>query len=189
MNPALFVAPEPELASPIRDNHGVAQQILLAQAAPQGRLSGDIDRIWRDGEFVEAQRLQMGAPRGFVGKTPGWMIGQLGNLRRRHIHRVHFGQRRVVDDVIGAPCLQRQYEGAAGLRLRGPEDREPIVAGLRHERVLARMAPRRVVDADPARGIEAGAQHGLVFDHQGLQSLAEQTHHLPLGDMQTHAVQ
>jgi len=101
------VAPEPELASPIRDDHGVAQQILLAQAAPQRRLSGDVDWVWRDAELVEVQRLQMGAPRGFVGKTASWMVGQLGNLRRRHIHRMHLGQRRVVDDVIGTSCLQR----------------------------------------------------------------------------------
>ena len=131
----------------------------------------------------------MRVPGGFVAKAGLGVVRQRGDLCCRHVHRAHPGERGVVDDKIRAPGLQQRQEGAARLRHRGAEYGEAPVADLSNKAILAGVARRRVIDADPAGRREPGAQHRLVFGCQNLQPLAQQPHDLALGDLEPHAVQ
>ena len=189
MHPAQGMVADPELAGTIGDDHGVTQQALIAQGAPESGLGGDLDRIGGDLERIEAEPVQMRVPGGFVAKAGLGVVRQRGDLCCRHVHRAHPGERGVVDDIIRAPGLQQRQEGAAGLRHCGAEDGEAPVADLSNKAILAGVARRRVIDADPARRLESGAQHRLVLGCQSLHPLAQQPHDLTLGNLEPNTVQ
>ena len=189
IHPAQGMVADPELAGTIGDDHRVTQQVLVAYRPPECGFGGDLERIGGDLERIEAEPVQMRVPDGFVAKAGLGVVRQRGDLRCRHVHHAHPGERGVVDDIIRAPGLQQQQEGAARLRHRSAEYGEAPVADLSNKAILAGVARRRVIDADPAGRREPGAQHRLVLGCQSLQPLAQQPHDLALGDLEPHAVQ
>ncbi len=101
----------------------------------------------------------------------------------------HILQRCCVDDVVGVPRPQHGQERLARLRRAGPEHREPVVADLRREPVLAGMPGGGVVYRYPARGGQPGPQHLLVLGHEVLERLGQQAHDLAFGDLDPDPVQ
>ena len=76
MDPAQAVASDVELAGIVAHDHGLGEQAMGLDAAPQRTFGGDRDRVGRDVEGCDAEPLQMALPRRLVGEVLVLMLGQ-----------------------------------------------------------------------------------------------------------------
>ena len=62
MNPPQRVMSNVELPCVIAQHHGIAQELVRLDAAPQRGLDGDLNRIGRDVQLDEAEPVEMDEP-------------------------------------------------------------------------------------------------------------------------------
>ncbi len=153
------MVPDVQLAGIVAHHHGVAQEPMRRDGAPERAFGGDAHGIRRHLEAGEAECSQMGREGRLIGELPDGMVGQQRQRRARQRALPHVGQRRVVDDVVRMSGAQALQEVEPALRPRGPEPGEVVVADLRAEPVAAPVARPGIVDRDPAGGLEARPQH------------------------------
>jgi hypothetical protein len=168
VDPAQGVPADPEPAGVVGDDDGAFEQALLADAPPERALGGELDRVGRHREPGEAERLQVRLPARSIGEAPGRVRGQPVDHRPREAVRAHVREGVVVDDVLVVTGAQDLQEVPPALREAGGEEGEAVVADLRRHPVARPVAGAGVVDGEPARRRQAGAQHhrGLVVNQR-----------------------
>src|SRR5579863_3530905 len=189
VDPALRMIANSELARTIGNDHRVPEQTLVTYGTPERCFGGYLDRIGLDCKCVEAKCLEVPSPGVFISEALLWMISQRSNRCRRHVHGTHPGQCCVIDDKVRTSGLQQRQENAAGLGHCRAEHGEAVVAQLGHKTIPARMACRRVINADPAGCLKPCTKNGLILGCQRFQPLAQETNHLALRNLEPHAVQ
>ena len=100
MDPAQAVRADVELPGVIADDDGVGQEAMRLDAAPQGALGGDHDRIGVDLESRDAEAVEMSGPGDLAGEEALRMFGQAGDHRGGQRALTHVIQRLGIDDVI-----------------------------------------------------------------------------------------
>ena len=68
MNPAQRMASHCELSGIVTQHHGVAQEVVRVDAAPDGPLSSNLHGIWRRGQSGEAKSVEVCRPGGMISK-------------------------------------------------------------------------------------------------------------------------
>ena len=76
MDPAQGVVLEHELPGVVGQDHGVGQQPMSLERAPQRAFGGDADRVARDLQVSDGEPPEMLPPRRLVGEVPVGMVGQ-----------------------------------------------------------------------------------------------------------------
>ena len=182
MDPAQAMLTDIELAGIVADDHGVGQQAMRLDAAPQGALGGDQHGIGIDAESRDAEPVEMGVPGRAIGEGAIGMLGQAGDDGSGERPCAHIGQRFGIDDVIAVTGAQQFEEVETALGAGGAEPGELRVADLGAEAVLGFVARTGVVDGDPGRALQAGTQHAAGFVQEALLAGDQQANDLPLGD-------
>jgi hypothetical protein len=100
MNPAQAMLADLELSGIVADDHALAREAVVLDAAPQCAFGGDQHRVRIDLEGGDAELFQMRGPRRLIGEIMIGMFGEPGNHMRRQRPFAHIGERRVIDDVI-----------------------------------------------------------------------------------------
>ena len=177
MDPAQGVVADIELAGVVADDHGVGQEAVRLDAAPQRPLGGDQDRIGSDLEGGDAEPVEMCAPGRLIGEEPVRMFGQAGDHRCGERALAHVGQRLGIDDVIVVAGAQQLQEIEAALRVCGAEPGEVRVADLRAEAVRGLVARAGVVHGDPGSASQArrAARRGLSSRKTSWPSISRRT--------------
>src|ERR1700680_3254154 len=93
-----------------------------------------------------------------ITEVPLGMVSQACDDRSRQGALAHVGKRLIVDHIVGVAGTQAFEEVQAALRVGGGEPSEVVVADLGADGVLPLVASASVVNADPARRRQAGAQ-------------------------------
>ena len=175
------------MAGVIADNHGVGQKAVGLDAAPQGSLGGDRDRIGFDRKRRDAKRFQVRVPGRLIRKAAVLMIRQAGDHVGGKGALAHIREGFVVDDIIVMAGPQQAQKIKPALAARGAKPREMRV-GPREGGGLCAISIDRLV-----------ARPGVVHRHVGsvgkpnLQHLAglvakvilagdQKAHHLALVD-------
>ena len=70
------MATDVELAGIVADDHGILEEAMGLDAAPQRALGGDLDRIRRHVESGDVEPTQMRQPCGPIGEALVVMFGQ-----------------------------------------------------------------------------------------------------------------
>ena len=96
VHPAQRVLADVELPGVIAQHHGVAEELMRLNAAPQGALGGDAYWVGRDVQLGEAEPVEM--------RQPGFLIGE-GCLRLR---RQAGDQRRGQMNAFACSCRLRR---------------------------------------------------------------------------------
>ncbi len=182
MDPAQAVRADVELPGVVTDDDGVGQEAMRLDAAPQGALGGDHDRIGVDLESRDAESVEMRGPGDLGGEDPLGMFGQAGDHRPGQGALSHVGQRRGIDDIIAVAGAQQLEKVVAVLRIRGAEPSEVFIADLRAEAIRGLVASAGVVHRDPGGAGKPGAQHVAGLVKETVLAGNQQTHELPLGD-------
>src|SRR6516225_3300504 len=81
MNPAQAMLANIELTGVVADDDSVGQKAVRLDAAPQGALGGDQDRIWLHFERCNAKPFEMRGPGRPIGEEPVRVFGQKGDHR------------------------------------------------------------------------------------------------------------
>ena len=68
MDPAQCVLTNRELPGIIAQHHGIAQEVVRVDAAPDRSLGGDLHRIGRRGQCGEAEPVKLCRPGGLIGE-------------------------------------------------------------------------------------------------------------------------
>ena len=92
MDPAQGVATDVELAGIVADDHGILEEAMGFDAAPQRALGGDLDRIGRH-EGGDAEPVEMRLPGGRIGKLRVGVAGQAGDHRSGQRMLAHVGRK------------------------------------------------------------------------------------------------
>src|SRR5882757_568849 len=79
MDPAQAVLTDVELTGVVADDDGIWQKAMRLDAAPQGALGGNHDRIGRDLESRDAKSVEMCGPGAPIGEDFVLMFGQSGD--------------------------------------------------------------------------------------------------------------
>ena len=130
----------------------------------------------------DAEPLQVGRPGRLVGEVVLGMLGQARDHGTGQGAPAHVGERLGVDHVVGEAGAQHLEEVQPALRGRRGEGGEVVVAQLGADRVPVLVAGAGVVDADPARRGQPGAQHLARLGEEGVLARVQQADDLPLGD-------
>ena len=109
VDPAQAMRADIELAGVVADDHGVGEQAMRLDAAPQSAFGGDQHGIGMDLEGGDAEPLQMSVPRRAIGEDAILMLAQAGDDGSGERAGAHIGQGFVIDDVIAMPGAQ-QFE-------------------------------------------------------------------------------
>src|SRR5271165_6839217 len=109
VDPAQAVRANIELAGVVADDHGVGQQTMRLDAAPQSPFSGDQHGIGMDLQGGHAEPLQMSVPRRAIGEDALVVLAQAGDDGSGERAGAHIGEGFVIDDVIAVPGAQ-QFE-------------------------------------------------------------------------------
>jgi len=189
VNPAQRVPADVELPGVVAQNHGVAQEFVRLNAAPQRRFGGDPHWVRRDLQRGEAEPLEKCHPRGLIGEPRLWARRQKRDGGGRETMLAHIGIRRVIEHVIGMPGAEQVEEIQPALRGPRAEPGEPLVADLCAKPVLPGMACTGIVDADPGRCFQPRAQDIPGFGDQPLMVFVQQPNQLPLRDRNPHRPQ
>ena len=83
MRPAQRVAAHGELPSTVAQHHGIAEEVVRMDAAPDRPFSGHLHWVRCRGEPGEAEPIEVCLPRGLVGKGRAGLLRQSGNQRGR----------------------------------------------------------------------------------------------------------
>ena len=162
MDPTQAVLADVELAGVVADDHGVGEEAVRLDAAPQRRLGGDQHRVWIDLEGRDAERFEVGVPGVVIGEAAVGMLDQASDHWAGQCTLAHVGERLGIDDVIVMAGAQQLEEVEAALGAGGAEPGEVGVADLRAEAVRSFVARAGVVDRNPgrARGARRAAHRG-----------------------------
>ena len=108
MHPAqTVVVIQTELAGPIGDDHGVAEETLSFDCAPQRPLGGDD----LDGpELIHLESFQMHQPGGFVGEGLVGVAVQDLDQKLGHALSAHVIERMGVDRIVAGAGAQQLQE-------------------------------------------------------------------------------
>ena len=110
MHPAQRVLADVELPGVIAQHHGVAQEFVRLNAAPQCALGGDLHRIGRDVQRGEAEPVEMRQPCLLISEACLRFGHQAGDQRRRQSMLSHIAVGCVVEHVIGMAGAQQIEE-------------------------------------------------------------------------------
>jgi hypothetical protein len=127
VNPPQRVMSDVELACVIAQHDGVAEELVRLDAAPQGSLDGDLNRIRRDVQLDEAEPIEMDEPCCLIGKACLCFSHQLSDQRRGQGMLAHVAISRVVEHVIGMARAQQFKEIQPAFGCTGAEP-EPAPA-------------------------------------------------------------
>ena len=128
-------------------------------AAPQRPFSSDQHRIGQDREGGDAEKLQVGLPCRPIGEQLVVMLGEQPDDRSGKRAAAHIGERFGVDHVVAMPGAQQLQEIEPALRGGRAEPGEVVVADLGTVAVHRLVARAGVIDRDPGRRLQPGAQH------------------------------
>ena len=117
------------------------------------------------------------------------MRDQLVDHQPSEVVFVHVGECGAVEDIVVVAGAQDLEEVPSGLGEAGGEEGEAVVPDLGGHAVLGPMAGAGVVDADPARALQASPQHRLGLGDQGGALGGQEPHHLSFGDGHTETIQ
>ena len=108
MDPTQAVLADVELAGVVADDHGIGEQAMRLEAAPQSAFAGDLHGIGVDLEGRGAELVQVGVPGPPVGENAIVMLSEAGDDGAGERPGAHIGQGLLVDDVIvmSGPQLQ-----------------------------------------------------------------------------------
>jgi len=129
MHPAQPMPAEIELPGVIADHRGRGQEAMRPNAAPQGALGGDRDRVVAARERGDAEPVEMRPPSQAIGEMGLGMAGEPGDHRRREMMLAQIIERRGIDRVILVAGPQQFEEVAPALRAGGAKPGEMRVAG------------------------------------------------------------
>lgn len=101
----------------------------------------------------------------------------------------HIGQGLGIDDIVLVAGAQQLQEILAALGKRRCEEGETIIADLGGDAILGAMPCPCVVDRDPGRAFQGGAQHGMGFIRKGGDVAGQKPQHLTFRDDQAQASQ
>ena len=76
MNPAQAMLADIELTGIVADDHGVGEEAVRLDAAPQRRLGGEHHGVWIDLEGRDAELFEVGVPGVVIGKAAVGMRDQ-----------------------------------------------------------------------------------------------------------------
>ena len=178
-----------ELAGIVAQDHGFGNAPGLGDRAPVRALRGDLHRIRKSFDAVNAECGQMRPPRLAVGKAPLPMRGEARDHFPRQLHSPHVVECGIIDGAGFFARAEMLEKVETALRAGRPELGEEIAADHRAVAVRRPMPGAGVVDVDPRRGFHANPQHVplLLDDDPGV--LVQKPPHLALGDVQAHVVQ
>ena len=194
VNPAQGMPADIELTGVVAEDHGVGQQSVRLDGAPQSAFGGDPHRLGMDVQGGNAKLLQVGHPGPFTGKAPGFTpvagrFGQAGNHRAGQIALMHVGKGRRVEYIVPMPGLQQLQEVQTALGKGRANPGERIIADLRRHAVAIAMPGAGVVHADPGCAFQAGAQDRLALGDEIFLALVQEPHDLALGDINAEITQ
>ena len=149
MNPAQRMASHCELSGIVTQHHGVAQEVVRVDAAPDGPLSSNLHGIWRRGQSGEAKSVEVCRPGGMISKDRFRRSGQPGDEGGRQCVVAHIGEGHVVQHEVGVAGAQQIQEVQSALRLPRAEPGEPVIADLCAEAVARLMPSSGVIDRYP----------------------------------------
>ena len=115
VDPAQAMRADIELAGVVADDHGVGEQAMRLDAAPQGPFGGDQHGIGMDLEGGDAEPLQMSVPGRAIGEDAVLMLAQAGDDWPGERAGAHIGEGFVIDDVVAMPGAQQVEEVEAAL--------------------------------------------------------------------------
>src|SRR5262249_11914446 len=115
MNPAQAMLADVKLTGVVADNHGVGQEAMRLDAAPQRSLGGHHKGIGMALESRNAKPIEMRGPGSLIGEDPVGMFGEAGDHRPGERALAHIGQRLGIDDIILMAATQEIEEVAAAL--------------------------------------------------------------------------
>ena len=163
------------------------EQAVAADAPPERAFAGDFDRIGRDLQPGDAEAIEMRQPSRFIWQALDRVRRELIDHRTGEVVVTHVGERGLVDDVVQVAGTQDLQEVPPALGEAGGEEGKAIVPDLGRHAVLRSMASPGVIDGEPARARQAGAQHRLGLGDQGGALGGQEPHHLALGDRHAEA--
>ena len=114
---------------------------------------------------------------------------EAGDQRAGQVTAAHVSQGRGVDEIAFVAGAQELEEVEPALGEAGGKVGEGIVADLRGDAVAIPVPGAGVVDADPRRGLQPGAQHRLALVGETLLALIQEPQHLALGDIHPEVAQ
>jgi hypothetical protein len=79
MDPAQCVLADGKLSGIIAQHHGIAQEVVRVNAAPNRSFSCDQHRIWGCGQCGEAEPVEMRRPGGLISEDRFRLLGQTGD--------------------------------------------------------------------------------------------------------------
>ena len=79
MDPAQRVPAHRELPGIVAQHHGITQEVVRVDAAPDGAFGGDLHRVWRRAQNGEAKPVEMRRPCGLIGKGRFRLLSQPGD--------------------------------------------------------------------------------------------------------------
>ncbi len=184
-----------ELAGIIADNHGVGQEAMGFDAAPQRSFGSDRHRIGSDFKAGDAELFEMGVPGRLIRKGAVGMFRQAVDHRGGQRTFAHVGERLVIDDVIVVAGAQQRKEVEAAFGGGGAEPGEKVVANLSAVAVGGFVARAGVVRRDPGGAGKSRPQHLAALLAKAVLSTGrrladvKQAHHLALVDDDADAAQ
>ena len=189
MDPAQAVVADIELAGVVADDDGVGQKAVGLDAAPQGALGGDRDRIGLDRERGDAERFQVGGPSRLIRKAAVLMVRQAVDHVGGKRALAHIGESLIVDDVIVMAGPQQAQKIEPALAAGGAKPGEMRVADLGAKPIDRLVARPGVVHRDVGRVGKGGPQHVAGLVAKILLAGDQKAHHLALGDDDAEAAQ
>src|SRR5215212_352371 len=157
--------------------------------APERSFGGDAHRIGTDLQVGNAEPLKMRVPYRPIREVSLRLACQLLDERRGQAPLTHVGQGLGVDHVIRMVSPHQLKKVQPAFAGRGAEPGKVVVADLRAGAVRGLVAGPGVIDRDPGRLRQPGAQHIASLITKALLALDEQTHDLPRGNRQADSPQ
>jgi hypothetical protein len=149
MHPAQGVQADVELTGVVADHHGIGQEAVGFDAAPQRTFGGNQHRVRVNLQGRDTELIKMGFPGRMIAELSVGMIQKVGDHRTGQRPLAHVGDRLIIDHVIAVAGAQQFEEVEAALGAGGAELGEMVVADLCAKPIGGPVPRSGVVDRDP----------------------------------------
>ena len=99
-----------ELPGVIAQHHGIAQEVVCVDTAPDGALGGDLHRVRRRGHCGESEPFEVCRPGGLIGEGGLHLFGQQADQGCGQGPAAHVLECRIIQHEVGMAGAQQIEE-------------------------------------------------------------------------------